>query len=149
VDPILIFGFMGVNGYWQMLKAFYDKGNYCSNLYNEVIKERACGNHQSADLLSINLSIQLLIMDLWSHRIYSSTFVEFLEKAMEFTFTQNNSYINPPYKNINICLAKANNGALTVRDAREMLLAYQHYQEDKIRMSIETPQGFLRDSYNI
>ena len=133
VDPVLIFGFMGIVGYWQMLKGFYDKNNYCSNLYNEVVKERARGHHQSADLLSTNLSVQLLIMDLWSHRIYSSTFVEFLEKAIEFTHSKENIYTDQIFETQKECIRTANNRELTVRSAREMLLAYQHYLEDQIR----------------
>lgn len=132
VDPVLLFSFMAVIGYWNMLRAFYDKNNYCSNLYNEIVKESAKGNNKSAEILRVNLATQLLSMDLWSHRIYSGTFVHMLENAIEFNFTEKNDYYKCPFSNKEECVKAANDRKLQVGVARNMLMAYQHYLEDQL-----------------
>jgi hypothetical protein len=132
VDPILIFSFMGIMGYWNMLKGFYDKNNYCSQLYNEVVKEKARGHMNSAHILSLNLSAQLLAMDLWSHRIYSPGFVKNLEDAIEFCYSETNEYFVPPFSNAEECYSVANQGKLEVGMARNILVSYQYYLEDNI-----------------
>ena len=131
VDPILLFGFMGVMGYWSMLKSFYEKNNYCSNMYNDVIKELARDHKKSGSILSLNLSAQLLAMDLWAHRVYSPNFVQNLEQAIEFCYSaENKSYFKPDYEDMKTCINAANTGSLEIHTARNILLAYQYSLED-------------------
>lgn len=132
IDPVLVFFFMGILGYWNMLKGFYDKNNYCSNLYNEIIKEKARGHQKSSKILSLNLSSQLLAMDLWAHRIYSPSFVKNLEEAIIFCYSEQNKYFKPKFKSLEECFQAANNKKLNVGDARNILLSHQYYLEDHI-----------------
>ncbi|MBT4793163.1 MAG: hypothetical protein HON90_16440 [Halobacteriovoraceae bacterium] len=132
VDPVLIFSFMAVIGYWVMLNAFYEKNNYCSVQHNDIIKERAKGNKKLSKILSLNLSTQLLAMDLWSHRIYSPSFVENLEDAITFCYSAENKYFQPSYESKEACFEAANNRKMEVGVARSMLLSLQYSLEDSI-----------------
>jgi hypothetical protein len=134
VDPILLFGFMGIMGYWSMLKSFYEKNNYCSNMYNDVVKEFARGQKTSGSILSLNLSAQLLAMDLWAHRVYSPSFVRNLEEAIEFCYSaENKAYFKPQFASMEDCLKVTNQGKLEIHQARNILLSHQYYLEDSLK----------------
>lgn len=131
IDPVLVFSFMGVLGYWNMTQAFYQKNNYCSSLYNQVIQEKALGHHQASKILAVNLSAQLLSMDLWSHRIYSRIFVKELQESIRYAYAHKPSF-KLSFTTEEDLVTAANNKQLTVAEARLLLIHFQEHLESNI-----------------
>jgi hypothetical protein len=84
VEPILLFAGFGTLGYWNMYATFQKKCEYASGLFNDFIKEQAKDQLKVADRLALNLSIQLLYLDLWGHRMYTDVMLSTIEKAASY-----------------------------------------------------------------
>jgi len=135
IHPVLFFATMAIIGYWKMCDSFYEKSNYCSNLYNEIYREIGHGNWDSSRILSINFSGQLLTLDLWGHRIYSKIFIETLNDAIFWASTQggNEDYLRG--KQIEDFIELANKGELAINEVRNLLEAYKEHYRQKLENS--------------
>lgn len=128
IDPIIAVSIAIIIGYWNMAHSFQAKTNYLSNMYNEMIKEWGLGHHYSAKMISINLSIQTLTLDLWGHRIYGPLFVKTLDEAIDYAYSTANQdkglamSIAPSHE---ACVEKVNSQKLRVSEARHLLWLFQ------------------------
>lgn len=117
VDPVIAMAIFITIGYWNMSSVFHKKSNYCASLYNEYLKQVGSGNKNSALLLGNLLAINLLALDLWAHRTFSSLFAEYLELAIKNTVISD--------QDINQIFEKINQGKMDVAESRKYLLAHQ------------------------
>ncbi len=123
VDPVLLYFGACTVGYWNMSWNFFQKCNYLSSMYNDIIKLCSKTQGLEAQMLRINFSMQLLTMDLWGHRLYSWILNETLEETFEWAI-QNKTV---SFKNMNEFYEVANNKKLEISVARSALLDYlQH-----------------------
>jgi hypothetical protein len=122
VEPFLIFTTFATLGYWNMYFIFTQKSQYASNLYNEVIKEYGSGNQDSAELMAINFTNQLINMDLWGHRMYGPMFISNMEKAIDYHYTTETRLETK--EDLYLRISK---GKLRVSEARGLCFDYQKY----------------------
>lgn len=123
VDPVILFVTMSVVSYWYMAFSFQGKTNYLSTEYNRILTEWGAGNSYTAKLLAVNLSTQVLSLDLWGHRIYGPLFVRTLEEAIEFRYRENKeSQLSKAD-----LVKRIQAGELRVNEARSLLWDYQNH----------------------
>ncbi len=87
IEPMMLFVAFSTVGYWNMYATFQKKSAYTSSLYNDIIKEYACGNIRAADMMAVNFSCQLMNMDLWAHRMYSELFCKTIENSLDYVYS--------------------------------------------------------------
>jgi hypothetical protein len=126
VDPLLLYAGGVIIGYWFMSWTFGQKAVYLSNLYNDIIKEQGHGNHHTARMLSVNLAVQLLTLDLWGHRLYSWMLSETLEHAVQWA-VQSKHQVVKGFDSFDDFVERANKGKLRIGEARSVLLVYQQH----------------------
>lgn len=70
--------------YWNMSSMFNKKWSYCADLYNQILKTT---DYNDRAFLRNSLAIDLLTLDLWAHRSFSTLFKDELLLAAKHCFT--------------------------------------------------------------
>ena len=83
IDPVIALTGATIIGYWHMTSTFYKKSKSCNDLNVEILKAVGREDHKTVELFSNALAIELLTLDLWAHRKFSSIFSEEIYKAID------------------------------------------------------------------
>lgn len=129
VDPVFLFSAIGIAGYFVMCHSFYQKSNYCLNLYNKIVEKQAEGHQNVANALSVNLANQLLSLDLWGHRVFGQFFSSTLEMALKAL--EDGLYQHELPEGVDGLVAKINKGDATIAELRLLLWSYQDFLTHK------------------
>lgn len=132
VEPLLLFAGSVSVGYWVMSYNFSQRSNYMSQMYNEVVKHQST-NHEAWKILACNFAAQLLVMDLWGHRLYSWVLVRTLEEAAAWSI----SHKIVDFENFDQFVDATNQGKLEVGVARHMVLSYQKFLTDQVEQKFQ------------
>ncbi len=124
IDPMLGLGICAALGYWNMSHVFYRKSETAAEIYTQIMTAKGSGHFYTEQLLTNNLCLQLLTMDLWAHRLYDGLFAQHLEQAIQNTI--------PPERQ-NQLYDSIQKGQLQAKEAREILSNYRLllWQKDK------------------
>lgn len=98
--------------YGSIWKDFHSKWEYCSNLFNDILK---CNDEEVVSNLCASLSIDLITLDLWAHRSFKETFHEELITAIKEKYQTSALPI----------IEEAENGLMSETRAMEILTDYQ------------------------
>ncbi len=101
--------------YWQASKIYHQKWRYCSDLYNKIISINPY-EQEKYRILSNALAIDLVLLDLWSHRSFKELFRDELETAIK------HYKCNSPHPSLS---DKVNKRQLSEKEALEILQANQ------------------------
>lgn len=111
--------------YWGNSRLLNSKWLYCQGLYNDIVKLQ-CRNRLDRlthDVLVNSLAMDLLVLDLWAHRLFSEMFSQELKRAIRNT-------TKGPYKGIT--LQRMKGGTLTESEAMKLLETRQKVLFDQI-----------------
>ncbi len=137
VDSVICFAAAIVFGYSNMLNVFHKKSESCNKLYVQMVSHSTSGNEIATRLLANTLCLQLLTLDLWAHRLFRRVFSNYLQKSVEFAYSNNNIDVISECKlpeSLDEAITIINSGKLQAKVARSLLDNYQGYllEESKV-----------------
>lgn len=98
--------------YWNLWKDYHSKWMYCCDVFNEILK----ADESKSNKLRRGLAVDLLVLDLWSHRSFREFFRDCLGEAIDL-------YVQEPDKDE--IVLKFNNGEAAEGEA---MIILEHYQ---------------------
>lgn len=117
------FGFI-ISSFIIERKILYDKWQYLAKLYNDVISLNDEKEEDKRDVLNAALAIDLLDMEMWSHRSFSEVFFSQMEEAVELDQIK-----LPRIVDFDVCYIK--HKSVPKKEARKLLLKLQKEKLDK------------------